>query len=62
MFSTIFQRFPTIFQRFPKICKMLSEGGTNVSELFRKLLKIYKIAEEDPKMFRLIYLLWLIQH
>ncbi len=46
---------------------MLSEGRTNVSKHFPNFSENFrrysKIAEEDPKMFRLnIDLLWLIQH
>ena len=59
--------FLTIFRRFPKILKMLSEGCTNVSEHFPKISEDFrrfpKIAEEDPKMFRLnIDKPWPIEH
>ncbi len=57
MFLTIFRKFPTIFRRFPKILKMLSEGQKNGSEHFpnfsENFRRLPKIAEEDPKMFRL---------
>ena len=51
----IIRRFLTIIRRFPKIFKMLSAGGTYVSEHFPTFLenvRIFpaKIAEEDPKM------------
>ena len=50
----IIRRFLTIIRRFPKIFKMLSAGGTNVSEHFPTFLENFrifpKIAEEDPKM------------
>ncbi len=67
MFLTIFRRFATIFQRFPKIFKMLSECRTKDSEHFpyfsEDCRRLPKIAEEDPKMFRLnIDKLWLIEH
>ena len=65
--------FLKIFRRFQQICKMLSEGRTNVSEHFpnffenfRRLtrkIRLMKIDEEDPMMFRPnIDLLSLIQH
>ena len=58
--------FLKIFRRFQKICKMLSEGRTNVSEhfpiFFENFRRLPKIDEEDPMMFRLnIDLLSLIQ-
>ena len=52
---------------FPKIFKMLPGGYTNVSDHFPNFSENYrrfpKIAEGDPKMFRLnIDKLWLIHH
>ncbi len=66
----VFYDFPKIADHLPKISEDLqndfrrsyedSEHFPNFSENFRRYLKI---AEEDPKMFRLIIdLLWLIQH
>ncbi len=57
LLNLLITRFLTMFRRFPTIFEMLSEGQTNVSEHFQK------IAENDPKMFRLnVDKLWLIHH
>jgi len=58
----VFEDFPKIFDHFPKILENLSEGHTNVTDIFRKRPKISedvrrfpKIAEgfrRDPKVFR----------
>ena len=65
--NLLITRFLTIFRRFPKILKMLSGSRTNVSEHFPKFSENFrrfpKIAEEDPKMFRLnIDKPWPIEH
>ena len=68
--NLLITRFLTIFRRFPKILKifkMLSGSDTNVSEHFPKFSENFrrlpKIAEEDPKMFRLnIDKPWPIEH
>ena len=59
VYLTIFGRFATTFRRFPKIPQNLSAGRKNVSEHFRKFLKITEDFRglpktqfgEDPKMF-----------
>ena len=65
--NEVFDDFPKISDNFPKILKMLSGSHTNVSEDFPKLSENFrrfpKIAEEDPKMFRLnIDKPWPIEH
>ena len=72
--NEVFDDFPKISDHFPKISeedfrilKMLSGSDTNVSERFPKFSENFrrfpKIAEEDPKMFRLnIDIPWPIEH
>ena len=70
MFLTIFRRFPTIsedFRKFSKCCPKVVRMFPNIFREFPKFSedcrRLPKIAEEDPKIFRLnIDLLWPIQH
>ncbi len=63
----IFDDFPKISDHFPKISENFQNVVRRLNELFRTFSENFrsfpKIAEEDPKMFRLnIDLLWLIEH
>ena len=57
---TIFRRSPTTCRRFPRAIKNLSEGQTNVANIFTRrfskmsedIRRLPKTFEDDPKMSR----------
>ncbi len=60
----VFDDFPKISDPFPKISENFQHVVRRLYEWFRTFFRrLPKIAEEDPKMFRLnIDLLWLTEH
>ncbi len=58
----VFDVFPKISDHFPKICKMLSEGRTNVSEHFPIFSENFRRYPKNSEDCRGIDLLWLIHH